>query len=242
MCRPLRNKIFYAALIYLSMLHGFSFAQTPSSSFSSNKTIGCAPLMVNFTNTSNNFNTCMWYFGNTNTSAANNPTTVYTTPGLYTVSLVVFGTNGQKDSTTQTITVVDNPIADFSVSQTTGCELDNSFQFTNSSTNAISYIWDFGDGTSSTDPNTSHTYLNAGTYNVKLIATSSYGCQDIEIKNSLISIYAKPVVQFTSNTTSTCNVNTTFNFTDNTVGSTSWSWTFGDGASSTLQNPSHLLW
>lgn len=222
------------------MLHRFSFAQTPSASFSLNKTIGCAPLMVNFTNTSNNFNTCMWYFGNTNTSAANNPTTVYTTPGLYTVSLVVFGSNGQKDSTTQTITVVDNPIADFSVSQTTGCELDNSFQFTNASTNAISYIWDFGDGTSSTDPNTSHTYLNAGTYNVKLIATSSYGCQDIEIKNSLISIYAKPVVQFTSNTTSTCNVNTTFNFTDNTVGSTSWSWTFGDGTSSTLQNPSHL--
>ncbi len=222
------------------MLHRFSFAQTPSSSFTSNKTIGCAPLMVNFTNTSNNFNTCMWYFGNTNTSAANNPTTVYTTPGLYTVSLVVFGSNGQKDSTTQIITVVDNPVADFSVSQTTGCALDNSIQFTNSSNNAISYIWDFGDGTSSLDPNPLHTYINAGTYNVKLIATSSYGCQDIEIKNSLITIYAKPIVQFTSNTTSTCNVNTTFNFTDNTIGSTSWSWTFGDGTSSILQNPSHL--
>lgn len=222
------------------MLHRFSFAQTPSSSFTSNKTIGCAPLMVNFTNTSNNYNTCMWYFGNTNTSAANNPTTVYTTPGLYNVSLVVFGPNGQKDSTTQTITVVDNPIADFSVSQTTGCALDNSFQFTNSSSNAISYIWDFGDGTSSIDPNPTHTYLNAGNYNVKLIATSSYSCQDIQIKNSLITIYPKPVVQFISNSTSTCDVNTTFNFTDYTVGSTSWSWTFGDGTNSTLQNPSHL--
>jgi len=130
----------------------------------------------------------MWYFGNTNTSAANNPTTVYTTPGLYTVSLVVFGPTGQKDSTTQTITVVDNPIANFSVSQVTGCALDNSFIFTNSSSNAVSYIWDFGDGTSSVDANPTHTFINAGIYNVKLIATSTYGCQDIEIKNSLQKI------------------------------------------------------
>ena len=221
------------------MLHSFSFAQNPTASFTSNKSIGCAPLMVNFTNNSSNFNTCMWYFGNTNTSAANNPTTVYTTPGLYTVNLVVFGSNGQIDSTTQTITVVDNPIANFSVSQTTGCALDNSFQFTNTSTNTVSYIWDFGDGTSSVDPNPSHTYINAGTFNVKLIATSTYGCQAIEIKNSLLTIYAKPIVQFTSNSTSTCDVNSTFNFTDNTTGSNSWSWTFGDGATSTLQNPSH---
>jgi len=239
MCSSLRNKIFYATLICLLMLHRFSFAQSPTATFTSNKSIGCAPLMVNFTNTSSNFNSCMWYFGNTNTSAANNPTTVYTAPGLYTVSLVVFGSNGQKDSATQIITVVDNPIANFSVSQTTGCAQDNSFQFTNSSTNAISYVWDFGDGTSSIDPNPNHTYINAGIYNVKLIATSSYGCQDIQIKNSLITIYAKPIIQFTSSSTSTCDVNTTFNFTDNTIGSNSWSWTFGDGSSSTQQNPSH---
>lgn len=221
------------------MLHRFSFAQSPTASFTLNKSIGCAPLMVNFTNTSSNFNSCMWYFGNTNTSAANNPTTVYTTPGLYTVSLVVFGSNGQKDSTTQTITVVDNPIANFSVSQTIGCAQNNSFQFTNSSANAVSYIWDFGDGTSSIDPSPIHTYLNAGIYNVKLIATSTYGCQDIEIKNALITIFANPIIQFTSNSTSTCDVNTTFNFTDNTIGNNSWSWTFGDGSSSTQQNPSH---
>ena len=221
------------------MLHRFSFAQSPTAAFTSNKSIGCAPLLVNFTNSSSNFNNCMWYFGNTNTSAANNPTTVFTAPGIYTVNLIVFGSNGQIDSSSQTITVVDNPVSDFSVSQTTGCALDNSFQFTNTSVNAISYIWDFGDGTSSLDPNPAHTYINAGTYNVKLIATSLYGCQDIQIKNSLLTIYAKPVVNFTSNSTSTCNVNSTFNFTDNTVGSNSWSWTFGNGVSSTVQNPTH---
>ena len=221
------------------MLHSLSFAQTPISSFTSNKTIGCAPLMVNYTNTSANFNNCMWYFGNTNTSTTNNPTTVYITPGTYTVSLVVFNSNGQKDSSTQTITVVDNPLANFTVSQTIGCAVDNSFSFTNTSTNAVSYTWDFGDGTSSTDISPTHTYLNAGTYNVKLIATSIYGCQDIEIKNSLITIYPKPNIQFTTNTTSTCDVNTIFNFSDNTSGATSWYWSFGDGSTLQNQNPTH---
>ncbi|MFM7017014.1 MAG: PKD domain-containing protein [Bacteroidota bacterium] len=221
------------------MLHSFSFAQSPLASFTLNKTIGCAPLMVNFTNTSNNYNTCMWYFGNTNTSTANNPTTVYTSPGTYTISLVVFGNTGQKDSTTRTITVVDNPVASFNVSQITGCEIDNSFQFTNTSTNAVTYTWDFGDGTSSNLPNPIHTYINAGIYNVKLIATSTYGCQAIEIKNSLITIFSKPTIQFTSNTTSTCDANTTFNFSDNTIGASTWNWTFGDGGTSSIQNPSH---
>ena len=223
----------------MNMLHSFSFAQIPTASFTSNKSIGCAPLMVNFTNNSTNFNNCMWYFGNTNTSATNNPTTVYTTPGVYTITLVVFDNSGQNDSITQTITVVDNPIANFSVSQTTGCALDNSFQFTNNSANAVSYTWDFGDGTSSNDTSPTHTYLNPGSYNVKLIATSNYGCQDIEIKNSLITIFAKPNIQFTSNTTSTCDVNTTFNFTDNTVGATTWNWNLGDGTTSSNQNLSH---
>ena len=221
------------------MLHSFSFGQSPISSFSSNKSIGCAPLMVNFTNTSSNFSSCMWYFGNTNTSAANNPTTVYTAPGIYTISLVVFNSSGQKDSTTQTITVVDNPIASFNVTPSIGCAQDNIFQFNNTSLNAVNYTWDFGDGTSSTLQSPTHTYLNPGNYNVKLIATSTYGCQNIEIKNNLITINPKPTILISTNTTSTCDVNTTFNFTDNTIGATSWFWTFGDGANSQLQNPTH---
>lgn len=214
-------------------------AQAPVASFIPNKLSGCAPLMVSFSNTSTNATSYQWNFGNSNTSTAPNPSTVFLTPGSYTVKLIAFGNGGTKDSTIQTITVVNNPIADFSAFPLSECEDINTITFTNSSSNAATYIWDFGDGLTSTLTNPTHTYTNPGIYNIKLIATSAYGCQNIKITNSYITINPNPQSQFSATTTSACDVNTLFHFSGTTPGTTSWLWNLGDGSTSTLQNPTH---
>lgn len=83
---------------------------------------------------------------------------------------------------------VANVNADFSSSTNTICSSPASVQFTNLSTNAISYTWNFGDGNSSTSSNPSHTYTTNGTYNVQLIANGGPCGIDSIVYNGLVDI------------------------------------------------------
>jgi PKD repeat protein len=228
------------AVLFLFLVSSKADAQTPTASFSMDVQTGCAPLSVNFTNTSSGANSFSWTFGNTNSSSQTDPSTVYLAPGSYTVTLTATNTvNGLSASTTQTVVVVNDPIAAFNTTTLSACEDVNTICFNNTSSNAASYAWDFGDGNTSTAPSPCHTYVTPGTYTIKLAAFSLYGCSDIETKINYITIYPKPAVSFTSNIQSTCNVTDVFNFTSNIAGATAWQWNFGDATSSTLQNPSH---
>lgn len=112
-------------------------------------------------------------------------------------------------------------------------------QFTDASTvHPTAWSWSFGDGGTSTDQNPQHTYAAPGTYTVTLTATNEYG-SDYELKTDYITVYGPITAQFTANVTGgTAPV--TVQFTDrSTGGPTSWLWTFGDGTSSTEQNPVH---
>lgn len=231
------NRLFITAIFIctISMLR----AQTPVASFTPDKITGCAPLMVNFSNTSTGAISYYWNFGNSNTSTAPNPSTVFITPGTFTVKLVATSANGTKDSTTTSITVVTDPVANFSATPTSGCEDDNVISFTNLSTNAVSYIWDFGDGTSSNATNPTHTYTDPGVYSVKLVATSTFGCQNIKISNALVTIHNGSSAAFNAPIVSACNVNTIFQFNSTGTSNTNWQWSFGDGTTSTNQNPTH---
>ncbi len=132
------------------------------------------------------------------------------------------------------------PVANFSGSPTSGTE-PLTVNFTDLSTNSpTSWSWTFGDGGSSTAQNPSHQYTSAGTYTVSLTATNASG-SDVETKTNYITVNActAPVANFSGSPTSGT-APLTVNFTDLSSGSpTSWSWTFGDGGSSTAQNPSH---
>lgn len=106
-------------------------------------------------------------------------------------------------------------------------------QFTNGSTGGTSYLWDFGDGNTSTAVSPTHTFGSVGSYNVCLIATNSCGsdtaCQIVSVS------CAPPVANFTNT-----NTGVTAQFTDQTSGPiTSWLWNFGNGQTSTAQNPTH---
>lgn len=212
-------------------------------SFSANPTSGCVPLTVNFFDNSTNATAYYWDFGNGNTSTLQNPSTVYLNSGFYTVTLVAINTmNGQRDTFTAQnyIHAVPAPNTLFTATPLAACINNHTVSFTNSTTGAISYIWDFGDGNSSTAVNPTHVYQNSGTYTVKLIATNGFGCSTIQTRSNYITIHPKPSVNFTVNFTSSCNANDVFQFTATGSGVSSWQWNFGDGNTSTQQNPSHV--
>ncbi len=130
-----------------------------------------------------------WDFGDGTTSTEQNPTHYYTDAGSYTVTLTVTDANQQTSSVTHTVTItVSEVTADFSAEPESYCSAPLTVQFTNLSSGAANYTWFFGDGTTSTDENPSHTYTQAGTYSVKLVASSAICGTDSIVKNNLITI------------------------------------------------------
>ena len=286
----------------------------PTAGFTSSITSGCAPFMVQFTNTSgSNATSFDWQFpgGNPSSSTLQNPVEVeYTVPGTYTVTLTAYNAAGSS-SVTQTgmITVNGAPATGFFFNA-----IGSTVNFINTSSNATTYNWNFGDGSNGTAENPSHTYLNDGAYTVTLLASNNCGAtvleQTILVSTPPTAAFATTdftgcapfSVQFTNQSSSNANsflwdfpggnppgssdVNplvvwntagdyavslTAFNpagsssstntitvnsapisgftfqiiglnavFNNTTVNGTTYSWIFGDGGSSTEQNPTHL--
>ncbi len=212
-----------------------------TSDFSASPTSGCAPLSVMFTDQSTGPVTSWeWDFGDGNTSTEQNPTHTYQTEGNYTVQLIVCSANCcDTTSKTNYISVDAAPVADFEGSPLSG-DAPLTVSFTDLSTNTpTSWDWDFGDGNTSTEQNPTHTYQSAGTYTVALTATNSCG-SDTETKTDYITVTCTaPVADFVGDPTSGV-APLDVSFTDQSTGNpTSWSWDFGDGGTSTVQNPTH---
>jgi PKD repeat protein len=206
----------------------------PVADFNADVTSGCADLTVNFMDQSTGATAWAWIFSGATpaTSADQNPTVVYDTEGTYTVELTVTNTSGNNTITqTNYITVNDVPNVGFNTTQT-----GNDVDFNNSTTNADSYAWDFGDGNTSTDENPSNTYPDDGTYTVTLTATN--GCGSVTVEED-ITISTAPTAAFTSDVTSGCAELTVIYTDQSSLNATSWAWTFegGNPATSTAQNP-----
>ena len=103
------------------------------------------------------------------------------------------------------------------------------------------WTWDFGDGKTSTEQNPTHIYKSEGNYTVKLTVSNSLG-SDSEEKTGYItvgSVVLAPEANFSADQTSG-NAPLSVQFKDESTNSpTSWEWNFGDGKTSTGQNPSH---
>ncbi|MEO7769163.1 MAG: PKD domain-containing protein, partial [Ferruginibacter sp.] len=140
---------------------------------------GCVPYSANFNNTSLGGIDFLWDFGDGTTSTAVNPTHLFGNTGVYNVRLTAIDTTtcNRTDTYTFAITVFSIPTAGFSFSPVPAQE-NKPANFNNFSTGAISYLWNFGDGQTSTDTDPSHQYGATGTYNTCLIATNVAGCSD----------------------------------------------------------------
>ncbi len=133
------------------------------------------------------------------------------------------------------------PTADFAFT-TTELTADFTDQSTDSDGSVVSWAWDFGDGGASTAQNPSHTYGADGTYTVTLTVTDDAGATDTASQDVTVSSGGSsnvpPTADFTY-TTSELSANFTDQSTDSDGSIVSWSWNFGDGSTSSAQNPSH---
>ncbi|WP_342304849.1 PKD domain-containing protein [Methanolobus sp. ZRKC5] len=152
--------------------------------------------------------------------------------------IIAQNNGGEAHSDLWNFTTSSVPVASFTSNVTNGA-VPLTINFTDISINTpISWSWDFGDGNTSTDQNATHTYVAAGTYNVSLNATNADG-SNIKTQINYITAAVAPVASFTSNVTSGA-IPFSVNFTDlSTNAPNSWSWDFGDGNTSTAQNPTH---
>lgn len=234
--------------VAISLLVCLSFAaKAQTAQFSADKTSGCFPVTVNFTDASTGgVNSWTWNFGNGNGSSLQNPSAVYTQAGVYTVTLTV--SNGsQSDSEVKTgyIVIHGYPTVDFLFDKNTGCSpLQIQFSNTvNQSNGAIaSWQWIFGDGGTSSQANPSYTYNQPGTPTIALRATNVHGCEATETKLSAINVVG-PTTSFAPSSSSICQVPATITFTNQSsgTGTLSYLWNFGDGITSTEINPAHTF-
>jgi PGF-pre-PGF domain-containing protein len=153
-------------------------ATPPSADFTSNCTEGSRPLNIAFKDISTGFpDSWSWNFGDGNTSADKNPVHVYSSDGVYTVTLKV--TNSKGSNSTQKInyiTVSTKPPLSSFYSNITSGNIPLTVLFTDTSTGSpASWNWNFGDGTNSTEQNPMHTYFSAGTYDVTLVVSNADG-------------------------------------------------------------------
>jgi len=150
---------------------------------------GCAPLEVTFNNQSEYADSYLWDFDDGSFSTEPNPTHVFYQARTYQVKLVAVGLGGA-DTLKQIIVVEENPRALFGVYPTKAKTLRQLFKFVNNSINAESYLWDFGDGNTSTDVDASHKYDAEGRYTISLTAWSENGCMDTLVQENLIWVTA----------------------------------------------------
>lgn len=218
----------------------------PTANYSAAPTSGNVPLTVSFTDNSTGAPTAWnWNFGDRNTSSERNPTHTYSAAGNYTVALTVSNAAGTDTKTKAGyITVKTVPpklLAAFSASPTSG-NATMRVAFTDNSTGSpTSWRWSFGDGTYSTSRNPVHTYSKAGKYTVSLTVRNKAG-SNTATKSDYINVgvpLKAPVAAFSASPTSG-SVPVKVVFTDRSTGSpTSWRWNFGDGNTSTQQNPEY---
>lgn len=210
--------------------------------FNADPASGKAPLPVNFQDRSIGGPTAWaWDFGDGTTANIANPAHTFTTAGSYDVKLTV--TRGDTtDSTMQVINVGGVPNTDF-VGSPLEVGVNEQVKFTDKTTNSpTSWTWNFGDTAESVYQNPTHSYQLKGIYTVSLLTRNENG-RDLEVKKSYVNVGMGPKAEFrpTISPYHMYNVPKVVNFVDESEGlPTSWAWDFGDGATSSEQNPRHV--
>ena len=182
----------------------------------------------------------LWEFGDGSTSGDRNPSHIYMTSGFRKVALSVSNSTGSK-KVTRTITVMPAPASASFVYSPTSPTVGQTVQFADTTSgDPSSWSWDFGDGGTSNVKNPNHVFAAPSSYSVSLMATNSAGSKKttrtISVTNASLPVSSfaySPAAPVTGQSVQ---------FTDTSAGSpTAWQWNFGDGSTSTAQNPTHAF-
>jgi PKD repeat protein len=216
----------------------------PSPAFTMQRDRLCGlPVVVDFTNNTPDAVGYTWDFGDmTGTSVVNNPQHSYTMAGDYLVQLIAENAFMCRDTAAQIFSAYAQPIADFSWDPEEGCD-PLTVLFENLSTFSTSAIWTFSDGgVSDTLEKTRHTFYDWGKQGATLIVSHREVCFDTLALSDIIEVFPSPTANFSFEEIVTDPPSGMFEFTDLSIGAVRWVWDFGDGDSSTLQNPSHRFY
>lgn len=187
-----------------------------------------AALTATFTNESTGgVLSYVWDFGDGGTSAMADPTHTFAMAAVYAVCLIAIS-DCDADTICTTVTITcDLPVANFSTDPD-GLDIT----FVNEALLGDGYVWDFGDGTTSTDDDPTHVYAENGTYIVCFTVTSECGsdvsCDTITVCDIIAADFASSQSVFDVDFT---------NASSGTVAT--YAWDFGDGATSADENPTH---
>ena len=217
--------------------------------FFGTKNGGCQSLTFQFKNTSTAIlptytnKTFLWDFGdNTPTQRAGIEDVfhTYAASGTYIVKLLTDDVSfcNAPITVTDTIRLADTVRAGFQTPDK-GC-LPYLANFKNTTVGGIDFLWNFGDGTTSTEVNPVHLYAASGTYTVTLTATDLSTCNRTDKFTSTISVYNIPVAGFSFSPNPT-KPNRPVDFKNLSIGANNYLWIFGDEKTSTLENPTHLF-
>ncbi|MCB0914017.1 MAG: PKD domain-containing protein, partial [Propionibacteriaceae bacterium] len=146
----------------------------PTAAFDLDAATGCAPFTVQAGDLSSS-NTTGWAWSapgaTPEASTQQNPSFTFAAPGTYTITLEASNAAGTSAESIA-VNVGGLPEAAFAAANTLG---ETTLSLSNNSLDAISYAWDFGDGSSSSEPEPAHSYAQDGVYTVQLIATNACG-------------------------------------------------------------------
>ena len=207
--------------------------------FVSEKEQACTGEALKFVNTSN-FKGAKWAwdFGDGTASTESNPNKAYAKAGTYSVKFTLMdGECKQTVSREAYITVRPGANTNFTSAVSNNCNQPVSVKLQNKTPNTALTLWNFGDGTVSTQSNPEKVYAQAGNYKVSLEVTDSSGCT-IKKESEKVIHALKPLVGFKADTFACTGSQVKFtNFTPNAA---SYLWNFGDGQTSTEKNPFHV--
>jgi PKD repeat protein len=219
-----------------------------TSQISSNVTSGNSPLAVQFNGTGSNVTTWNWTFGAANFSNLQN--TTYTFTGVSSYTVVLNTSNGYDFNITTltnmiTVLPIVPPIPNFTANKTYGAiPFTVLFNDTGSKTTIIAWNWSFGDGSYSGVQSPVKVYSDIGLYDVTLTIQNASGVNSTT-KVGYINTTSAPyiVADFAAAPTTAIQSSTSVLFGDNSAGTIdNWSWNFGDGSTSYIQNPSHTYY
>ncbi|OFY94198.1 MAG: hypothetical protein A2309_11440, partial [Bacteroidetes bacterium RIFOXYB2_FULL_35_7] len=219
----------------------------PEISFTSDYQQGCLPANFHFINNTNNDTTVsniVWNFGDGATATETNPEHLYQQYGNYNVSLSVTNALNCASSLSKTDYIkVIKPDASFIANNPENC-LNNEISFHDiSQSNITTYLWNFGDGTTSTLDAPFHAYQDTGRYTVTLNITDNHGCDTSHTLDNYVYIQKAPEANFHATATSSDCYPSLINFMDNSDSPylANWKWLFGDNTSITsVRNPNHV--
>lgn len=196
----------------------------------------CTNIPITFTDQSASAVSWNWDFADSTTSTNNSPIHLFPGSATYNVTLIVTNVFGCADTISHSVVVNPNPVAIYTAS--TACHTYPTV-FSNSSTQASLWAWDFGDVSPiDTSGSPTHIYAYPGNYNCELTVKTAFGCSSSTVHT--ITVLPQPIANYS--VPNIC-ARDTIPFTDSSTGTaiTLWDWNFGDGATDTLQHPTHIF-